>query len=77
MIFKLPITPEMRIQLMHAENLIVDLTGHPDFEDLGGFEVVAELAHLHIDVLHALIKSGDLDTAQKMVADWEADECPF
>ena len=34
-------------------------------------------AHLHIDALHAVIKTGDLKTAELLINDWEANQCPF
>lgn len=73
MILKLPITQEMRIQLMHAENLIIDLSESEDIQDL---KASCAGAHLHIDILHALIKSNDILTATDMVFGWEVDQCP-
>lgn len=34
-------------------------------------------AHLHIDALHAVIKTGDLKTAELLISDWEVSQCPF
>jgi hypothetical protein len=72
MISKFPITPEMRVQLLHAENLFIDLRENEDVKNLTANVVEARL---HIDVLHSVIKSGDLDTAKKYMADWEESQC--
>jgi hypothetical protein len=32
-------------------------------------------AYLHIDILHAVVKSGDLATAGMIIADWEDGQC--
>lgn len=40
-------------------------------------EAGAAEARLHIDALHAVIKTGDLKTAELLINDWEADQCPF
>lgn len=32
-------------------------------------------AHLHINLLHSVIKSGDLRVATKIMADWEVSQC--
>lgn len=47
------------------------------FKDKRHLEASAVEAHLHIEALHNLIKSGDLDTAKKLINDWEVDQCPF
>jgi len=61
-------------------------------QDAGGFEVVAEQAHSHIDALHKVLKAtyvelplslerselgNKLRTAIDLMMDWESDECPF
>ncbi len=72
MIFKMPIPDEMRVNLLHAENLIIDLRQCPDVLDL---KASAAEAHLQIRLLHSVIKSGDLRIATKVMTDWEESQC--
>ena len=72
MIYQLPLTPEVRQRLVFAETISIDLSRAPEVK-----EVLASAAeaHLHIELLHSVIKSGDLRVATKLMADWEASQC--
>lgn len=65
---QIPLTPVQKMQIMHAENITLDLSGNAE---LNGIIAAAAEAHLHIDMLHAVIKSGDLALAACLVSEWE------
>ena len=72
MILKFTITPSMRMKLHHAESILINLNELDEVQDL---QASAAEAHLHINILHSVIKSGDLRVATKIMADWEDSQC--
>jgi hypothetical protein len=72
MIIKIPLTASMRTFLPFVETLSIDLAGNDEINELAAS---AAEARLHIDILHAVVKSGDLSTAAMIIADWETGQC--
>lgn len=52
MILTIPINPEMRISIAHAEAIKLDISGHPELAELKA-DLFA--AHAHIDALHSAL----------------------
>ncbi|MGI2149366.1 hypothetical protein ACRN97_12245 [Shewanella baltica] len=72
MILTIPINPEMRIRLAHAEAIKLDISGHPELAELKA-DLVA--AHAHIEHLHGLVKKYNLRKITEVVSAWEDSQC--
>lgn len=85
MILTIPINPEMRIRLAHAEAIKLDISGHPDLAELKA-DLVA--AHAHIELLHselqqlfsmgsgAIIPRAKIQLKLSLIVDsWEESQC--